>query len=70
MRDIAIEHHANQPVVFQDEPAIDAARGVAQHDLLLDPPPSEKSPAENRLMPVTFSLVAVAIGLKAASIGA
>jgi hypothetical protein len=53
---IAVEHGADDLLVAQDDPLVDAAVGVLQHDLFLVRP-GAKSPAENRSMPVTFSLV-------------
>ena len=53
---VAIEHGADDLLVAQDDALVDAAVGVLQHDLFLVRP-GAKSPAENRSMPVTFSLV-------------
>ena len=54
---IAVEHGADDLLVAQDDPLVDAAGGVLQHDLFLVRSPAAKSPAENRSIPVTFSLV-------------
>ena len=56
---VAIQHRADDAVVAQHEALVDAAAGVAAARCPRCPSPPEKSPAENRSMPVTFSLVEV-----------
>ena len=64
---IAVKHRTDQPVLLDHQPFVDAARGVAQ-DNIFTPLAFGESPALNRSQPVTFSLVAVCTGRKAAGL--